>query len=135
MNSNPNSGCQYHPRDCSPSLRLRLGLCCQFAREPIKFRTTTVTAMLCLSRPERLARLAELCLTNADALLASLRYCAAQGIGAFRINSQILPLRTHPAVGYSVADLPNAKAGSMPFLVEIANGSARYATFSSVPFA
>ena len=24
---------------------LRLGLCCQFAAEPIKFRTTTATAM------------------------------------------------------------------------------------------
>jgi hypothetical protein len=39
---------------------LRLGLCCQFAREPIKFRTTTATAMLRLDKPQRLARLAEL---------------------------------------------------------------------------
>ena len=37
---------------------LRLGLCCQFAQEPIKFRTTTATAMLRLSKRERLARLA-----------------------------------------------------------------------------
>lgn len=109
MNSNPNSGCHYHPRDCFPSLRLRLGLCCQFAREPIAFRTTTVTAMLRLSRPERLARLAELCLTNADALLASLRYCAAQGVGAFRINSQILPVKTHPQAGYDICELPGDK--------------------------
>jgi hypothetical protein len=64
---------------------LRLGLCCQFANEPIKFRTTTVTAMLRLSKPQRLARLAELCLGNADALRAALQFCAEHGIGAFRI--------------------------------------------------
>src|SRR5579883_1963206 len=85
--------------------RLRLGLCCQFAREPIKFRTTTATANLKLSRPEQLARLAELCRVNADALLASIRYCAAHGIGAFRVNSQILPLKTHPEAGYAISDL------------------------------
>jgi UV DNA damage endonuclease len=85
---------------------VRLGLCCQFADEPIKFRTTTATALLKLARTERLRRLAELCLANAEALLAALRYCAAHGIGAFRINSQILPLKTHPAVGYELADLP-----------------------------
>lgn len=85
---------------------LRLGLCCQFAREPIKFRTTTATAMLRLKKPERLARLAQLCLDNADALRASLQFCAGHGIGAFRINSQILPLKTHPTAGYDVDELP-----------------------------
>lgn len=85
---------------------LRLGLCCQFAREPIKFRTTTATAMLRLPRRERLARLSGLCLANAEALLASLQFCASHGIGAFRINSQILPVKTHPAVGYDVTELP-----------------------------
>lgn len=88
--------------------RLRLGLCCQFKREPIKFRTTTATAMLRLSRPARLARLGELCRANADALLAALHYCAASGIGAFRINSQILPVKTHPDAGYNVSELPAA---------------------------
>jgi len=85
---------------------LRLGLCCQFAAEPIKFRTTTATAMLRLTKRERLSRLAELCLGNADALLASLQFCAGHGIGAFRINSQILPVKTHPTAGYDVAELP-----------------------------
>ena len=75
---------------------LRLGLCCQFTREPIKFRTTTATAMLRLAKRERLARLAELCLANADALLSALRYCAAHGIGAFRVNSQISASLTSP---------------------------------------
>jgi len=89
---------------------LRLGLCCQFVREPITFRTTTVTAMLRLPRQQRRKRLAELCLANADALQAALSYCAGAGIGAFRINSQILPVKTHPEAGYAVADLPGADA-------------------------
>lgn len=91
------------------SSRLRLGLCCQFALEPIKFRTTTATAMLRLNKRERLARLAELSLGNADALLASLQFCASHGIGAFRINSQILPVKTHPTAGYDVAELPGSQ--------------------------
>ena len=86
---------------------LRLGLCCQFAREPIKFRTTTVAAMLRLDKKPRLQRLSELCLTNADALMASLQFCATHGIGAFRINSQILPVKTHPEAGYDVHQLPD----------------------------
>jgi len=85
---------------------LRLGLCCQFADQPIKFRVTTVTAMLCLPRPGQLARLAELCRANAEALLAALQFCASHGIGAFRILSQILPVKTHPVAGYEIDDLP-----------------------------
>jgi UV DNA damage endonuclease len=87
----------------SGATKLRLGLCCQFAREPIKFRTTTVTAMLRLGRPERLA---ELCQHNAAALMAALEFCARHGIGAFRVNSQILPAKTHPMAGYEVNELP-----------------------------
>jgi UV DNA damage repair endonuclease len=83
-----------------------LGLCCQFAREPIRFRTTTATAMLRLTRSERLERLASLCMTNADALLAALGLCARNGIGAFRANSQVLPVKTHPLAGYAIDELP-----------------------------
>lgn len=93
-----------------PPPGLRLGLCCQFAREPIKFRTTTATALLRLPRAERLARLSELCRHNADALMASLHFCAAHGIGAFRVNSQILPVKTHPEAGYDMAELPDGAA-------------------------
>lgn len=87
---------------------LRLGLCCQFVGEPIKFRTTTVTAMLRLTKPQRLARLADLCQSNADGLMAALQFCANHGIGAFRINSQILPVKTHPTAGYEVGELPGS---------------------------
>lgn len=87
---------------------LRLGLCCQFTREPIKFRTTTATAMLRLKKPDRLARLAGLCRSNADALLAALQFCASHDIGAFRVNSQILPVKTHPTAGFDVDELPGS---------------------------
>jgi len=99
----------------SPSVP-RLGLCCQFAREPIQFRTTTATALVKRSRVDQLHRLSELALANAEALLASLQFCTSNGIGGFRINSQILPLKTHPQVGYAVADLPHADRLIQTFL-------------------
>ncbi len=85
---------------------IRFGLCCIFIDQPIKFRTTTATHLLKKERPEQLEKLSELCLENACSLLAAFKFCAAAGIGCFRINSQILPLKTHPGVGYAVADLP-----------------------------
>jgi UV DNA damage endonuclease len=88
--------------------RIRLGLCCQFRQAPIKFRTTTATALARLPRRDQLVRLAELCRHNADSFLAALQFCAAHGIGAFRIQSQILPLKTHPRAGYRIEQLPEA---------------------------
>jgi UV DNA damage endonuclease len=88
---------------------MRFGLCCMFRDQPIKFVTTTATAIGKMKRPDALAKLSRLCLANADALLASLQYCAANGIGCFRINSQILPIKTHPTCGYEVSDLPEAE--------------------------
>ena len=86
---------------------IRFGLCCIFRDQPIKFRTTTATAIARMKRADGLMKLSGLCLANADALLASLRFCAENGIGCFRINSQILPLKTHPECGYAVDALPN----------------------------
>ena len=86
---------------------IRLGLCCIFRDQPIKFRTTTATANCKMERAAGLAKLSNLCMTNADALLASLQFCADNSIGCFRINSQILPLNTHPECGYKVDDLPD----------------------------
>ena len=83
-----------------PRGSIRLGLCCMFRDEPIKFVTTTATAIGKYETAGRLAKLSRLCLANADALLASLRFCAENGIGCFRINSQILPIKTHPDCGY-----------------------------------
>ena len=85
---------------------IRLGLCCIFRDQPIKFRTTTAAAIARMKRDDGLVKLSTICMANADALLASLQFCADNGIGCFRINSQILPLKTHPECGYGVDDLP-----------------------------
>ncbi len=85
---------------------IRLGLCCTFRDQPIKFVNTTATAAGRMPRVELLAKLSRLCRTNAEALLASLQFCAENGIGCFRVNSQILPIKTHPQLGIQVDDLP-----------------------------
>ncbi len=86
---------------------MRLGLCCKFAREPIRFRATTATALLRLLPPARAQRLAEICRANAAATEAAIRFCAGHGIGAFRVGSDVLPVHTHPQVRYAVRDLPD----------------------------
>ena len=85
---------------------IRFGLCCLFRDEPIKFVKTTATSIGKMKRPDALVKLSRLCMENADALLAALQYCAENGIGCFRVNSQILPIKTHPTCGYEVDDLP-----------------------------
>lgn len=85
---------------------IRLGLCCNFRIEPIRFFTTTATAIGRMRRTDALQRLSGLCLANADALLAALQSCARLGIGCFRVNSQILPVKTHPVHGYRIEELP-----------------------------
>jgi UV DNA damage endonuclease len=82
---------------------LRLGLCCGFVEEPIRFRTTTVRYASSLAPPRRRAFLRELAVHNAAALDASVAWCAAHGAGAFRVPSGLLPVATHPAVGYRVS--------------------------------
>ena len=88
---------------------IRFGLCCLFRNQPIKFVTTTATAIGRMKRPDALAKLSRLCLENADALLVALQFCEENGIGCFRINSHILPIKTHPACGYEVDDLPEGE--------------------------
>lgn len=85
---------------------IRLGLCCTFRDQPIKFAITTVAAVAKMKRPDALVKLSGLCVANADALLRALEFCADNGIGCFRVNSQTLPLKTHPTCGYEVEELP-----------------------------
>jgi UV DNA damage endonuclease len=91
-------------------LVLRVGLCCAFLDHPIRFRNTTVTAIQRMSRDTAREKLSALCLANAIELIRALECCQQLGIGCFRINSQILPLKTHREVGYQVDDLPDAPA-------------------------
>lgn len=89
---------------------IRFGLCCKFLEEPIKFYTTTARFCSTLSCKERIRKISDLCLKNAVSLMQALRFCAANGIGCFRINSQILPLKTHPDCSYSINELPDKEA-------------------------
>jgi UV DNA damage endonuclease len=63
-----------------------------------------------MPRKKALARVSGLCLENAEALRQALEFCRDNGIGAFRINSRILPVKTHPRAGYQVDELPDARA-------------------------
>ncbi len=89
---------------------IRFGLCCIFLKEPIKFRRTTAKYMLKLNRQAQLKHIDAICRHNAKSLFQALQFCHDQGIGDFRVNSQILPLKTHPDVGYHIRDLPNHQA-------------------------
>jgi UV DNA damage endonuclease len=90
-----------------PTSSIRVGLCCTFLEQPIKFRNTTVKANSRMDRNAALTKLSELCMANSEALLASLQFCADNGIGCFRVNSQVLPLKTHSECGYDMCDLPD----------------------------
>jgi UV DNA damage endonuclease len=51
--------------------------------------------------------ISEICEHNAKSLLDALIFCNRHGIQDFRVNSQILPLKTHPDAGYQIEDLPH----------------------------
>ncbi len=89
---------------------IRLGLCCLFLSEPVRYRHATARVLGRLGKRERVAKLSELCLLNSRSLLESLGICLDRGIGAFRVMSPIFPLLTHPDVGYRIDDLPDADA-------------------------
>ncbi len=88
---------------------IRLGLCCKFQAEPIHFYTATARYTAGLSLKQRYNKISQLCLRNALSLVMAIEYCGKNNIGSFRINSQILPLKTHPDIKYSLDSLPDAK--------------------------
>jgi UV DNA damage endonuclease len=81
---------------------IRWGLCCQFLDAPIRFRTATHRYVATLTPGRRRDYLRSIAADNAAALASAIDTCHALGIGAFRINSQILPLGTHPISGYTL---------------------------------
>jgi len=84
---------------------LRLGLCCAFVETPIRFRTTTARYTGSLPPDARREKLRSIARDNAAALGAAVEWCAAHRVGAFRIRSELLPLSTHPQVGYELSQL------------------------------
>ncbi len=89
---------------------IRWGLCCLFQEEPIRFAVRQATHLARFDRHRQLALLSATILANGQALSAAIAYCAGNGIGAFRVNSRIFPLKTHPAIGYRLVDLPDHAA-------------------------
>ena len=85
---------------------MRLGLCCTFQDEAIRFRTTMVRLVQGRAEADRGAYLADIALHNVRTLESAVAYCARNGIGAFRVLSQLFPLATHPDVGYRYDELP-----------------------------
>jgi UV DNA damage endonuclease len=62
-----------------------------------------------MDEKKRKEYLSGLCLSNLEALVRAFDFCLHNGIGDFRVNSQIFPLYTHPEAGYVLEDLPNAE--------------------------
>lgn len=89
---------------------IRFGLCCIFAKEPIRVRAFTAKRLQGRSRTEQLDIISEVCLHNAESLGLAIQTVSRLGIGAFRVSSPLLPRYTHPEVGYRIADLPAGDA-------------------------
>lgn len=81
---------------------IRLGLCCTFLEAPIRFRTTTARYVSSLPKASRPKFLNELCLHNARTLGAAISWCRDNGVGAFRVQSGLWPLYTHPDHPYEL---------------------------------
>jgi len=90
----------------SPS-KIRLGLCCIFKKQEIKFRFLTAKSVLSLTPGKRLKKISEICLHNSLCLLNAIQYCNTVGIKAFRILSPLFPRYTHPGIGYYLEKLPD----------------------------
>jgi UV DNA damage endonuclease len=95
---------------------IRWGLCCQFLDAPIKFRSATHRYVSTLTPKARREYLGAIARDNAVALVAAVQHCHSLGIGAFRINSQVLPLGTHPASGYSLDRIDRTGEARRTFL-------------------
>ena len=94
------------PVPSTPMNSIRWGLCCLFKEEPIHFAIRQATHLRRFDRATQMAMLSATILANGNALQAAITWCSNHGIGAFRVNSRIFPLKTHPEVGYRLAELP-----------------------------
>lgn len=88
---------------------IRLGLCCLFHKEPIRFKTQRAIHLLKFSRDEQLERLSRTICHNAQALRSAVLFCIDHTVGCFRVSSGLLPLKTHPQAGYRLSHLPEQK--------------------------
>lgn len=80
----------------------RLGLCCIFVKEPIKFKYLRASSIAGMARENQINKISEICLHNAKSLLLAVETVLRLNIRAFRILSQLFPLYTHPQIGYNI---------------------------------
>ena len=90
---------------------MRLGLCCLFKEEPIKFKTTTVTYLKKIrdKKGDWIEYVDNIVLNNVSSLKKAIEYCSDHNIGDFRINSNFLPCCTHRDTTYDIQDLPSSE--------------------------
>lgn len=89
---------------------IRLSLCCLFHQTPIKFRTTTAKYLKKLQNDGedvRLKYISDILSDNIKSLQKAIQFCAVNGIGSFRISSQLFPCYTHKEIGYKLNQMPN----------------------------
>lgn len=88
---------------------IRLGLCCIFVEQPIKYRQVTAAHLLTLPRDMQVKKISDVCLHNVHSLGLALDWLHDNGVGAYRVPSPLFPRYTHPAVGYDLEELPDAE--------------------------
>lgn len=73
------------------SHNLKLGLCCLFHNEPIKFKTYTKTALLKLSEADRTDKILSIINHNIKTLQQAINYCYENNIESYRFSSDLFP--------------------------------------------
>jgi UV DNA damage endonuclease len=72
-------------------MALKLGLCCLFYNEPIKFKTYTNTALQKLSTKEQKEKIQSIILHNISTLQKAIDYCYKNNITSYRFSSDLFP--------------------------------------------
>jgi len=87
---------------------LKFGLCCQFIKQNIKFKRTTISSLNKLTKSAAAEKLSNISFENILNLEKALIFCIQNKISAFRITSKLFSAITHPIHGYKLSDLPNS---------------------------
>ncbi|MDD3155396.1 MAG: UV DNA damage repair endonuclease UvsE [Victivallaceae bacterium] len=88
---------------------IKWGVCCLFAASGApRFGSATMAQLARFALDQRRRKLSTLAADNASVLLALLEQSRAYGFGGFRVGSAIIPRMTHPALGFSFDELPDA---------------------------
>jgi len=70
---------------------IEMGLCCEFYKEPIKYKIYTKAVLLKKTIEEQKEKILEVCNNNIESLQKSMDYCKENDIKTFRVSSNILP--------------------------------------------